>query len=190
MKIVATVLLIILLGTFFYYNGVHEEAKAPHARYEIPDISELKSRPLAMDFEFVNAITSKKQKLADFEGKVVHLSFWASWCEPCQKELPFLEKLQKANPDKYLVIAVNMDTEEDGKKAGREMLQKIAPSLLPVFENTEPYQTQFNIEAIPFHYVVDKFGHTAGAFYAQLDEEPEKFKALLLQLEGEVQALH
>src|SRR6187455_345793 len=53
-------------------------------------------------------IDGNKVRISDYHGKVVILSFWASWCEPCRKELPVLAGVVKqVGPDQLQVIAVN-----------------------------------------------------------------------------------
>jgi len=52
--------------------------------------------------------------LADLRGKVVLINFWATWCGPCEAEMPSLGALQAAFPkDQFEVIAVSVDNEED-----------------------------------------------------------------------------
>jgi thiol-disulfide isomerase/thioredoxin len=59
---------------------------------------------------------------AKFGGKVLVVTFWATWCGPCMKELPMLDGIQKvAGKDKLQVVAVNI---EDG-----ERFRKIAKAL-------------------------------------------------------------
>ena len=48
-----------------------------------------------------------------FAGKVLVVTFWASWCGPCKKELPLLEGIQRTAKDKVQVVAVNI---EDGER--------------------------------------------------------------------------
>ncbi|ACK50156.1 Redoxin domain protein [Methylocella silvestris BL2] len=49
--------------------------------------------------------------LASFRGQTVLLNFWATWCVPCRKEMPALDRLQaKAGSDGFKVVAVNIDT--------------------------------------------------------------------------------
>lgn len=51
--------------------------------------------------------------IADYQGKVVILDFWASWCVPCRKEFPFLIELYNDYQEKGLeIIAVNIDTKQ------------------------------------------------------------------------------
>jgi thiol-disulfide isomerase/thioredoxin len=58
----------------------------------------------------------------DPEAKVVLLSFFASWCGPCKKEMPYLQQLNLMYRDQGLrVLSVNIDREEAGIAAGRRM---------------------------------------------------------------------
>lgn len=61
---------------------------------------------LAPDFE-VSAFDGTRHRLSDFRGKVVYVNFWATWCVPCQVELPDMQQLQAQHADQIAVIAVN-----------------------------------------------------------------------------------
>ncbi len=61
---------------------------------------------LAPDFE-ISDFDGDRHRLSDFRGKTVYVSFWASWCGPCRRELPDIQKLQERHPDDLVVIAVN-----------------------------------------------------------------------------------
>lgn len=61
-------------------------------------------------------------RLAQSPGKIVVVTFWASWCGPCRRELPALDALQKVAGDRVRIIAVNVqDTPQDYKAIRRQM---------------------------------------------------------------------
>jgi thiol-disulfide isomerase/thioredoxin len=61
---------------------------------------------LAPDFEITDYDASR-HRLSAFRGRAVYINFWATWCVPCQKELPDIDSLQKEYGDELVVIAVN-----------------------------------------------------------------------------------
>ena len=61
-------------------------------------------------FEMVYA-DGKAINMEDLKGKVVFMNFWATWCAPCVKELPYFEKLNQENPN-VKVILVSLDFEK------------------------------------------------------------------------------
>ena len=65
-----------------------------------------KAGKLAPDFE-ISDFDGTRHRLSDFRGKVVYVTFWASWCGPCKAELPDIEQLQADHPDDLVVVAVN-----------------------------------------------------------------------------------
>jgi len=63
---------------------------------------------IAPDFKVHNLVTGDDVTLSSQHGKVVILTFWASWCPPCKRELPILENAQRAvGKDNLVVFAVS-----------------------------------------------------------------------------------
>ena len=73
------------------------------------------------DFEATDA-SGASFRLSDYQGKVILLNFWATWCRPCQEENPWFVEFQRVYGDKgFAVIGVSMD--EDGWKAVRPAME-------------------------------------------------------------------
>lgn len=65
---------------------------------------------IAPDF-LGRGVDGRVVKVSTYLGKVVVLSFWASWCPPCRKELPVLGNIQKVGKGEIQVIAVNIESD-------------------------------------------------------------------------------
>jgi len=63
----------------------------------------VKGKPIAKDFELPD-LDGKMVKLSNFRGKVVIVNFWATWCPPCRKEIPSMQRAWQILKDKKVMI--------------------------------------------------------------------------------------
>jgi thiol-disulfide isomerase/thioredoxin len=71
--------------------------------------------------------------LADFEGRNILVNFWATWCGPCEREMPSLAALQTAKGDEnFQVVAISIDAEEDRDYA-RQRLQELTGGVIDFY---------------------------------------------------------
>ena len=87
-------------------------------------------------------------------GKIVVLSFWASWCTPCRFELPALDALQRERSD-IQIFAVNVDRE---RSKAEGFLRKVDFKLPIVWDNRASAMGQYNVTSMPTLFVVDRNG--------------------------------
>ena len=88
---------------------------APLATGEVAAVT-MASKPLQMpDLTFRDG-NGEEKKLSNWKGKTVLLNLWATWCVPCRKEMPALDRLEgKLGSEKFAVVAVNIDTRDADK---------------------------------------------------------------------------
>jgi thiol-disulfide isomerase/thioredoxin len=102
------------------------------------------------------AIDGAPWQLAGERGHPVLLNFWASWCEPCQAEMPSLERLAMAQREAGLrVVAVNY---REGEPAVKRFLAKM-PLQLPVVRDADGVAARaFDIHIFPSTVAIDRTG--------------------------------
>ena len=110
---------------------------------------------IAPSFERVPLQGGAPVSLESFKGQVVYLDFWASWCGPCRKSMPFLESLRKAHhADGFEVLAINMDAYVD--EALRFL--RAYPVSYPVLRDTGSLPELYGVEVMPTSYLIDRNG--------------------------------
>ena len=94
-------------------------------------------------------------KLSDFKGKFVLLDFWATWCRPCMKELPFIKKIRADfQPDKLAIIGISSDVDY---KQFSTIVKEKEMNWIQVFGD-QSLSEIFGVTAIPATFLIDKNG--------------------------------
>ncbi len=143
-RIIARVFLGVFLGAFFL---VPNSAWAKFAEGDDFPLAQL-----ATDF------VAKKGKFAPdkSKGKAYIIDFWASWCEPCKKALPALDKLYKKHKNQGLVIiGVNVD---DEKGLGKGFLKDHPVSFPMVYDQGKKLAESAGLATMPTSFVLDRDG--------------------------------
>lgn len=115
-------------------------------------------RPKAPDFT-LRTVTGKRVKLSDYHGKVVLLSFWATWCAPCKQELPVLQSLlERYGSDGLEVLAINTDDPKTVAEVRRFVADRKLSMPIPLDADSKVLG-RFNPRyALPFLQILDHEG--------------------------------
>ena len=136
----------------------------------------------AFPFTSLPALNGKGSiDLAKYKGKVVIVDFWASWCEPCKIELPYLNGLAKKYQGKDVVIVgVNLDE----KQADALTFLKAHPVQLPLaYDGVKKVLAEkAEIEVMPTSFIIDKKGIISERHQAFRDGDGEKIEKEVAEL--------
>ncbi|HEY4546531.1 MAG TPA: TlpA disulfide reductase family protein [Pedomonas sp.] len=112
----------------------------------------------SMPSQGFKAQDGKRVKLADFQGKVVVLNLWATWCAPCVKEMPQLDRLQGMYPAEDLaVLTVSIDTR--GWRVVAPFWEKHNfQNIQPYFDQTRMLLDAFKAGTVPLTIIYDRQG--------------------------------
>jgi peroxiredoxin len=153
---------VIALASVGYITNAFFQKPAPIQITGIEsDAEEIAKREPVQDFILTDA-EGKQKKLSEYRGNVVILSFWASWCTPCLVELPTFGEIEKRLHDKGLrVLAINVDEGDEGKTFAKDMWAKKQFTFPSYFDGTKTIAQQFDVEALPSNFVIDRQGRVA-----------------------------
>lgn len=107
--------------------------------------------------------------LAGFRGRIVLLNLWATWCVPCRKEMPTLDRLQAkmGGPD-FEVVALSID--EKGMGAVAPFFQEIGVTALrPYVDETGRSAPALGVVGIPTTILIDRNGNKLGSVVGAAD---------------------
>jgi thiol-disulfide isomerase/thioredoxin len=119
------------------------------------------SARLAPDIAFLDG-EGNVVSLADFRGQVVLLNFWATWCGPCRREMPSLDRLAVVVADEDItVLALSIDAE--GLEVIRPFYAERHITNLPIYmDQTSALSAAFGVSNMPTTLVIDPEGRVVG----------------------------
>jgi thiol-disulfide isomerase/thioredoxin len=120
----------------------------------------------APDFEWV-APDGKRVSLGSLRPKAVVVNFWATWCEPCRKEMPLLDRTAAAEPG---IVFLAIDLDEDGDKI-RSFFDEIGLTKLePLLDVELATSRRYGLASVPSTFFVDASGTIRHVQIGEMDE--------------------
>jgi thiol-disulfide isomerase/thioredoxin len=140
------------------FIGVYSESYANGNNYNETICEEFnpKNGSQAPEFRLLT-LEGKEVKLSDFQGKIVLLDFWATWCPPCRKAIPDLVSIQREFKNDVRVIGISFDlsSTQGELESFIENYGINYPVLLGTIDVAVAYG---NIQAIPTTFIIDREG--------------------------------
>ena len=136
-------------------------------------------KPLSVNHVTVKDEHGESVSISQFNGKIVLLNLWASWCKPCITELPALDRLQnRMNRSDFVILAVTID--EDISEAKAVFSDKLKLKGLGFYrESAEVLGQDFPVDVIPTSIIIDRQGHAMGLLRSNINWDEERTDLLI-----------
>jgi cytochrome c biogenesis protein CcmG, thiol:disulfide interchange protein DsbE len=148
----------VLLVFALFFTGCYGGSRPPHIGSAAP--------------EFIVQDSDRKVDLRDFQGKILVLNFWATWCAPCVEEMPSLVQLQQRLKEKGVtVVGVSIDVDSD---AYHRFLTNYKIDFLTVRDPSHKSSDLYGTFKYPETYIIDRKGIVRRKFIGAVDwSQPE-----------------
>jgi peroxiredoxin len=104
----------------------------------------------------LTALSGQQGGLSQYKGQVVMVNFWATWCGPCQQEMPLLDQMyKKYKPAGFTLIGVNVDKEAPAVK---ELLARKPVSFPVLLDPANAVSKAYHVDEMPSSVIIDRKG--------------------------------
>jgi len=143
--------LFLLLLSYSAHAAWEQQTKLGYNLTELP-------KPVPAPAFTLEDMDEEKFSLADYKGKVILLNFWATWCPPCRREMPSMERLyQKLSGKDFTVIAINQMETGDHVFAYTGQLD-VDPTFIILFDKNSEVSQSYHVKGLPTTFLIDKKG--------------------------------
>ena len=144
---------------------------------EIIDIKNLVINKELKKYDSLTFLDAKNKQinLNNFEGNLILLNFWATWCAPCKKEMPSLDLLKNnENLDNIKIFPINVG-QENVEKASKFFEDLKIKNLEIYFDTPITLAKKFSLRGIPTSILINKKGEEFARIIGSIDFEDDKF---------------
>lgn len=157
--VMRTVILAVLVAAIGY--TIYNSATAK-------DVTLLEVGDKAPDFALVD-LEGNDHKLSDYKGQGVFLNFWGTWCKPCAKEMPAMDRQYEAfSNDGVQVLAVNIAQSDFEVQS---FADQYGLSFPVVIDKTKSVMTAYNIRPLPTTVLVNPEGNIERIITGEMTEQ-------------------
>lgn len=117
-------------------------------------------RTAAVNFKLTDS-NGQEVQLADYKDKVVLLNFWATWCGPCEVEIPWFREFETEYKDRGFAV-LGVSTDDDGWPTVRAFMETRQMNYRVLMDDRNMPSPYKEIEALPTTFLIDREGRVAG----------------------------
>ncbi len=135
------------------------------------------------DCKLTSMDNQQNLSLNQYQGKVLYVDFWASWCVPCAKSFPFLNDMHgKLQAQGLQIVGVNLDENADDAKV---FLAKYPASFTIAADVSKQCAKDFDVKAMPSSYIIDRKGTVHHVHLGFKPGEAQEIRSLVEKLLSE-----
>ena len=144
------------------------------------DVSEIKNIVIHKDLKVYDNVifldkNDKKINIKEFNGNLILLNFWATWCAPCKEEMPSLDRLQvNQNLSNLKIFAINI-SQESKKKVDSFFEDLNIKNFEPYFDAPTTLAKTFSLRGVPTSILIDKDGKAFARIMSSIDFNDQIF---------------
>jgi thiol-disulfide isomerase/thioredoxin len=144
------------------------------------DVSEIKNIVIHKDLKVYDNVIfldkkDKKINIKEFNGNLLLLNFWATWCEPCKEEMPSLDRLQiNENLSNLKIFAINI-SQENKKKVDNFFNDLNIKNFDPYFDAPSTLAKVFSLRGVPTSILMNKDGKEFARIIGSIDFDDKIF---------------
>ncbi len=124
-------------------------------------------------------LDGKAVTLSDFEGKLVLIDFWETWCAPCLKSFKDMQKVKEEYPDRLAVLAVNPNFADEPEDV-QQFVEENDYDFVFVHDTDELHKT-LGVRSLPYKVFMDADGNYIETDIGSLAEDYQHIKELVTQ---------
>ena len=177
-RAVASLLLLILAGA----GSAAEDNPGVPERARLGEFMPASPLLPAPAISFVD-LAGNTVSLSEFTGKIVLVNLWATWCAPCVREMPSLERVQSRLGDKIAVVAIS---EDRGSKTVEPFIGKLGLKSVKIYlDPKSAMERAFKVQGPPTSFLIDREGRVLGRVEGAAEWDKPKLLGILKSFLGD-----
>ncbi|MGT2771702.1 TlpA family protein disulfide reductase [Streptococcus marimammalium] len=180
----------LLLASLFLLTACSTTKEDKQSSSQVETTQEAKTEK-APDFTLIDD-KGETISLSDLKGKKVYINVWASWCGPCKREFPELEKVYQNVKEDDDIVFLSVTSPNDKQFKNSNPADKDSATILaaakelgatyPVyFDSNDHFMEEYAIRAFPTHVFINSDGSLAKYYPGQINEEMLEEQLALLK---------